>query len=259
MTKLGELFDLSGRVVLISGGSRGIGFQIAQALGEYGAKLALAARKNHELHEAVEALTAKGIDARAYSVDLLEEDAASRLVQIVLDDFGRIDALVNSAGATWGAPAEDYPKQGWEKVISLSLSSVFELTQAAAKAAFIPQGKGAVLNVASTAGYVGHLPNRPGTVAYNAAKGGVISMTRSLAAEWGAKNIRVNSLAPGFFPSKMTHGTLAEHGEEFVSQTPLGRLGGDDDLKGAALLMLSDAGQHITGQTLIIDGGATII
>ncbi|TIX51715.1 SDR family oxidoreductase [Alteraurantiacibacter aquimixticola] len=259
MTQLTKLFDLTGRVALISGGSRGLGFQIAEALGEYGAKVALVARKQHELDEAVAKLAEQGIEAKAIAADLLDPANAPDVCKQAMDAFGRMDVLVNSAGATWGAKAEDYPLDGWNKVIGLSLSSIFHLTQAAANAAFLPQGKGAVLNVASVAAYVGHLPNRPGTVAYNAAKGGVVSMTRALAAEWGPRNIRVNSLAPGFFPSRMTDGTLAEYGKEIVEQTPLGRLGGDDDLKGAALLLSGDAGAHITGQTLIVDGGATII
>ena len=128
-----------------------------------------------------------------------------------------------------------------------------------ARRAFLPQGKGAVINVASVEGLQGHHPDRPGTIAYNTAKGAVINMTRALAAEWGPRNIRVNALAPGYFPSKMTRAILEKHGDEILRQTPLGKFGGDTDLMGAALLLASDAGGHITGQTLVIDGGASII
>jgi NAD(P)-dependent dehydrogenase (short-subunit alcohol dehydrogenase family) len=259
MSTLGKLFDLSGRVALVTGGSRGLGLQIARALGEYGASLALAARKQEELDAAIESLAAEGYMASAFAADLSAPGAAPRLAERVMARFGRIDVLVNNAGATWGAPAQDYPIDGWNKVMSLNVTALFLLTQAVARAAFLQQGSGAVINVASVEGLQGHHPDRLGTVAYNTAKGAVVNMTRALAAEWGPRNIRVNALAPGFFPSKMTAATLAEHGPEALRQTPLGKLGGETDLMGAALLLASDAGGHITGQTLVVDGGATVI
>jgi gluconate 5-dehydrogenase len=256
---LHQLFDLSGRVAIVTGGSRGLGLQIARALGEYGASLALAARKQAELDTAVEELTSAGCAAAGFAADLGTPEAASVLVERVLERFGRIDILVNNAGATWGARAEDYPLEGWNKVIQLNLTGLFLLTQAAARAAFLKQGKGAVINVASVEGLQAHHPERLGTVAYNASKGAVVNLTRALAAEWGPRNIRVNALAPGFFPSRMTAATLDAHGGEALRQTPLGKLGGETDLMGAALLLASDAGGHITGQTLAVDGGVTII
>lgn len=256
---LKTLFDLSGRVAIVTGGSRGLGFQIATALGEYGATLALVARKQDELDEAVATLAAEGITAHAFAADLSGAEAASSLVARVMGAFGRIDILVNNAGATWGAPAEDHPLSGWNKVIDLNVTGLFLLTQATAKAAFLPQGKGVVVNVASIEGLMGHHHDRPGTIAYNTAKGAVINMTRALAAEWGPKNIRVNALAPGFFPSKMTASTVEAHGTDMIAQTPLGKLGGEGDLMGPALLLASDAGAHITGQVIVVDGGTTII
>jgi gluconate 5-dehydrogenase len=256
---LARLFDLSGRVAVVTGGSRGLGLQIAAALGEYGATLALVARRQDELEAAVEQLAAQRFAASAFAADLRAPEAASELAERVMERFGRIDILVNNAGATWGAPAEDHPLEAWNKVIDLNVTALFLLTQAVARRAFIPQGNGVVLNVASVEGLQGHHPERLGTVGYNTSKGAVINMTRALAAEWGPRNIRVNALAPGFFPSKMTKATLAEHGEEALRQTPLGKLGSETDLMGAALLLASDAGAHITGQTLVVDGGATII
>ena len=256
---LSGLFDLTGRVALVTGGSRGLGLQIARALGEFGASLALVARRQDELDAAAQKLIAGGCMAVGIAADLRVAEAVPQVTARVMEQFGRIDILVNNAGATWGAAAEDYPSDGWNKVIDLNVSALFRLTQAVARDAFLNQGKGAVVNVASVEGLLGHHPGRVGTVAYNTAKGAVINMTRALAAEWGPRNIRVNALAPGFFPSKMTMGTLAEHGEETIRQTPLGKLGGDTDLMGAALLLASDAGGHITGQTLVIDGGASII
>jgi NAD(P)-dependent dehydrogenase (short-subunit alcohol dehydrogenase family) len=256
---LGGLFDLSGRVALVTGGSRGLGLQIARALGEYGASLALVARKQADLDATVEQLNVTGSTAVGFVANLGSPQAASDLAERVMERFGRIDILVNNAGATWGAPAEDYPLDGWNKVIDLNVTGLFLLTQAVARRAFLPQGKGAVVNVASVEGLQGHHPDRPGTIAYNVAKGAVVNMTRALAAEWGPRNIRVNALAPGFFPSKMTQALLEQHGEEILRQTPLGKLGSNTDLMGAALLLASDAGGHITGQTLVIDGGANII
>jgi gluconate 5-dehydrogenase len=256
---LASLFDLSGRVAIVTGGSRGLGLQIARALGEYGASLALVARKQADLDAAVAQLETSGCTAVGFAADLGTPEAASALADRVFAHFGRIDILVNNAGATWGAPAEEYPLEGWNKVIDLNVTGLFLLTQAVARAAFLTQGKGAVVNVASIEGLLGHHPDRPGTIAYNAAKGAVINMTRALAAEWGRRNIRVNALAPGYFPSKMTRATVEEHGEALMHQTPLGKLGGETDLMGAALLLASDAGGHITGQVIVVDGGATII
>ncbi|HVY81564.1 MAG TPA: SDR family oxidoreductase [Steroidobacteraceae bacterium] len=256
---LAKLFDLTGRVALVTGGSRGLGLQIARALGEYGAALALVARKKPDLDAAVEELQAAGRSAAGFVADLGTPQAASELTARVMERFGRIDVLVNNAGTAWGAPAEDYPLEGWNKVIDLGVTGLFMLTQAVARSAFLKQGKGVVINVASIEGLLGHHPDRPGTIAYNTAKGAVINMTRALAAEWGPRNIRVNALAPGYFPSKMTRATLEAHGADILRQTPLGKLGGATDLMGPALLLASDAGGHITGQTIVVDGGATII
>ena len=253
------LFDLTGRVAIVTGGSRGLGLQIALGLSEFGASVALVARKQAELDTAVEQFKAAGRTAVGFAADLGTPEAAAALTERVMERFGRIDILVNNAGTSWGAPAEDYPLAGWNKVINLNLTGLFLLTQAVAKSAFLKQGRGAVINVASVEGLQGHHPDLPGTVAYNAAKGAVINMTRALAAEWGPRNIRVNALAPGYFPSKLTKVTLERHGAEVLRQTPLGKLGGDTDLMGPALLLACDAGGHITGQTLAVDGGMSII
>ena len=204
------LFDLSGRVALVTGGSRGLGLQIATALGEFGASLALVARKKPDLDAAVQQLTAAGCTAVGFVADLSGPVAIATLTEQVIERFGRIDVLVNNAGATWGAPAEDYPLEGWNKVIDLNVTGLFLLTQAVASRAFLKQGKGAVVNVASVEGLQGHRPDLPGTIAYNTAKGAVINMTRALAVEWGSRSIRVNALAPGYFPSKMTTGVLEQ-------------------------------------------------
>ncbi|UNK43611.1 SDR family oxidoreductase [Luteimonas sp. S4-F44] len=256
---LAALFDLGGQVALVTGGSRGLGLQIAEALGEYGARIVLAARRTADLDAAVTHLGALGIAVDAIACDLATPDAADALVAQVMQQWGRLDILVNNAGTSWGAPMEDYPLAGWQKVIDLNLTGLFLLTQAAGRRAFLPQGHGKVLNIASVAGLQGNYPGMIGTIAYNTAKGGVINFTRALAAEWGPRHINVNAIAPGYFPSRLADAMIEAHGDMIIAHTPLGRLGGEDDLKGAALLLVSAAGRHITGQVLVIDGGAAVI
>jgi NAD(P)-dependent dehydrogenase (short-subunit alcohol dehydrogenase family) len=259
MDTLRKLFDLSGRVALITGGSRGLGLQIAEALGEFGASLVLTARKQDELDAALKHLNARGIAASAVAIDLSKPDAPASAVESVIARHGRLDILVNNAGTTWGAPAEDHPREAWDKVVALNLTAPFLLSQAAAKRAMIPAGKGRIVNIASVEGLKGHPPEMPGTVGYNATKGGIVNMTRALAAEWGHYGITVNALAPGYFPSKMTEFVLGTFEADLVSRTPRGQLGGPNDLKGAALLLASDASAHVTGQIIAVDGGAGVI
>lgn len=253
-----SLFDLHGKVALITGGSRGLGLQMAHALGEAGAKLALVARKPDELASAKAELEAKGFTAKIYPADLSKRAVIAPLVDAVMKDYGRIDVLLNNAGASWGAPAEDYPDEAWDKVMDLNITAMFMLTRAVARAAMIPQKSGAIINIASIAGLRGN-PETMKTIAYNTSKGAVVNFTRALAAEWGHYGIRVNAILPGFFPSKMTAGLLADMKDMVIARTPLHRIGGDEDLMGAALLFASEASRHITGQCLAIDGGSTAI
>jgi NAD(P)-dependent dehydrogenase (short-subunit alcohol dehydrogenase family) len=255
-----QLFDLDGRTALITGGSRGLGLQIAHALGAYGARVFLSARKPAELAAAQAQLTASGIEAHVLAADNADPADTTRLVDAALDTLGRIDILVNNAGASWGAPAEDYPLEAWDKVFGLNVRGLFLLTQQVGKRAMIPRQYGRILNIASIAGLRGNPPGPMRTLAYNSAKGAVVNFTRTLAGEWGRFGITVNALAPGFFPSKMSQGMIAQLGEEaLIGNAPLGRLGDDEDLKGAALLFASDAGKHITGQILAVDGGYTAV
>ncbi len=255
-----QLFDLSGKTALVTGGSRGLGLQIAEALGEQGARVVISARKQSELDEAVAHLKQHGVDASAIAADLSRDAAVAPLVAETLNRLGRIDILVNNAGATWGAPAEDYPLEAWDKVMDLNIRSIFLLSQAVGKQSMIPRKYGRIVNVASIAGLFGNGPNTMQTIAYNTSKGAVVNFTRALAGEWGRYNITVNALAPGFFPSKMTKGVLEKLGKEEMAQhAPLLRIGDDEDLKGAALLFSSDAGKHITGQILAVDGGVSAV
>jgi gluconate 5-dehydrogenase len=254
-----KLFDLSGKVALITGGSRGLGLQMAEALGEMGAKVAITARKLPELEEAKAHLDKQGIESMTVVNDLQKSDSVKPMVEGVLKSFGKIDILVNNAGATWGAPAEDHPLDAWHKVINLNLTAIFLLCQTVGKLSMIPARYGKIVNIASIAGLVGTEPGFMPTIAYNSSKGGVVNFTRSLAAEWARYNITVNSIAPGVFPSKMSKGMIDRAEEYILQQTPMKRLGGDEDLKGAVVLLASEASAYITGQTLAVDGGFTAI
>jgi len=258
-TKVQDLFDLTGQVALVTGGSRGLGLQIAEALGEAGAKIMLTSRKAADLEEAAAHLQDRGIDARWAAADAAKDEDVQRVVAETMERLGQIDILVNNAGATWGAPAEDHPLEAWDKVMDLNIRSLFVFAQAVAKASMIPRKSGRIINVASIAGLSGNLGAMK-TIAYNTSKGAAVNFTRALAGEWGQYGITVNALAPGFFPSKMTKGLLASIGQEkLAAHAPLNRLGDDDDLKGAALLFASKAGKHITGQILAVDGGVSAV
>jgi NAD(P)-dependent dehydrogenase (short-subunit alcohol dehydrogenase family) len=256
-----ELFDLSGRTALVTGGSRGLGLQIAEALGELGAKIVVSSRKQSDLDEAVAHLKSRGIEASAIAADLAQEANVAPLVDEALKRLGHIDILVNNAGATWGAPAEDYPVEAWDKVMDLNVRSIFLLSQAVGKRSMIPRQYGKIINVASIAGFSGNSPESPmKTVAYNTSKAAVINFTRTLAGEWGPHGITVNAIAPGFFPSKMTKGLLEKAGEgNLAKRAPMQRIGDDEDLKGIAALFASDASKHITGQVMAVDGGVSAV
>ena len=257
-TPIKTLFDLTGRTALVTGGSRGLGLQIAEALGEAGAKIMLTSRKAADLEEATALLQDKGIDARWIAADASQPADIERVVAETMERLGRIDILVNNAGATWGAPMESYPLEAWDKVMNLNVRSLFLFAKAVGKASMLPNRHGRILNIASIAGLAGSLDMQ--FIAYGTSKGAVVNFTRTLAGEWGPHGITVNALAPGFFPSKMTQGVLAHFGaEKLASAAPLRRLGDDDDLKGAALLFASAAGKHITGQILAIDGGVSAV
>lgn len=254
-----QLFDLSGKTALITGGSRGLGLQMAHALGEAGARVVLSARKADELEAATAQLQDGGVDARWIAADCTRDDDVRRLATETLHRVGDVDILVNNAGATWGAPAEDHPLDAWDKVMNLNVRSYFLLSQCIAKASMIERARGSIINCASIAGLGGNPPGVK-TIAYNTSKAAVINFTRALAAEWGAYGIRVNAICPGFFPSKMTAGTLKALGEDRLkASAPLGRLGDNEDLKGITVLFASDAGKHITGQWLAVDGGVSAV
>jgi len=255
-----KLFDITGRAALVTGGSRGLGLQMAEALGEMGARVALTARKPKELDEAAAHLKALGIEAVAIPCDMSDPATIGPAVEKAIAALGPIDILVNNAGTTWGAATIEHPLEAWRKVIDLNLTAMFVTSQEVGKRCMVPRRHGKVINVASILGLVGGGdPGRPATIAYNTSKGGVVNFTRSLAAEWAQYDINVNAIAPGFFPTKMTKGLMEMMGDEVANKAPLKRVGGAEDLKGITVLLASDASAFITGQIVAVDGGVTAI
>jgi NAD(P)-dependent dehydrogenase (short-subunit alcohol dehydrogenase family) len=255
-----SLLDLSGKTAIVTGGSRGIGLQMASALGEMGARVAITARRQDELDEACGGLAAAGVECLAVAGDLANFGAIPAIVDAVLARWQHIDILVNNAGCNWAAPAEDYPDAGWRKVMSLNVDAQFFLAREVGKRSMLPRRSGKIVNIASIAGLYGNPPAWDmQTMAYNTSKGALVNMTRALAAEWGRHNINVNAICPGFFPSKMTKVTLDRIGASVLGLTPLGRLGGDDDLKGCVVFLASEASRHVTGQVIAVDGGCTAV
>jgi len=258
-TNVNILFDLTGRTALVTGGSRGLGLQVAKALGEAGARLLLTSRKESELAEAALKLQRRGIQATWIAADASQPSEVERVCAQTLEQLDHIDILVNNAGTSWSAPAEDHPLEAWDKVFNLNLRSVFLFSQYVAKYSMIPRREGRIVMMASVSGLAGNAPGLE-TAAYSASKGGLVNLTRQLAGEWGEHGITVNALAPGFFPSRLTNVTIDRFGKDrILARTPMRQFGGDDDLKGAVLLFSSRAGRHITGQVLAVDGGISSI
>jgi gluconate 5-dehydrogenase len=222
-----------------------------------GARIAISARKAAELEQARAQLADHGIDAFTVVNDLTKPEQVPALVDAVAGHFGRMDILVNNAGTSWGAPAEEYPLDAWNKVMNLNATSVFALSQAVASRCFIPQRSGNIVVIASTAALRAGMDME--AVAYYASKAAALHLTRALAAEWGPHGIRVNAICPGFFPSKMTGVLLEKIQGSVIARTPLGRLGGDTDLMGAVVYFASDASRHVTGQYIAVDGGASSV
>lgn len=250
-----DLFRIDGQVAVITGGSRGLGLQMAEALGEAGAKVAITARKAGELAEAKGHLEKMGIEVMVHACDQQDPAVAGAMVEAVLARWGAIDILVNNAGASWGAPAEEHPLEAWNKVINLNLTAMFLLSQAAGVASMIPRRRGRIINIASIAGFSGTDPHFMPTIAYNTSKAGVINFTKSLAAEWARYGIHVNAIAPGVFPSRMSAGMIDRAEQYILDHTPLRRMGSDQDLKGATLLLASKASDFMTGACIPVDGG----
>lgn len=251
-----DLFDLSGRVAIVTGGGSGIGRQMAQALAELGADLVVCARRPERCEQAAEEIAQLGVRALGLRCDVGDKTEVDALVARTLTELGRVDIVVNNAGASWGAPAVDHPLEAWNKVMAVNLTGVFLVSQAAGRA-MIERGGGKIVNVASTAAFGALSPELMDAVAYTASKGGVVSLTRDLAVKWARHGIYVNALAPGWFPSEMSRTLLEQKEAGLLARIPLGRFGGPDDLKGAVAFLATAASDFVTGQVLVVDGGQT--
>jgi len=249
-----NLFDLSGKTAIVTGGGTGIGRQMAQGLAEAGANLVLCARKAERCEQAASELEQLGVRAIGLGCDVRDPEQVQHVVTTAVEELGGVDVLVNNAGTVWGASPEEMPLEGWQKVIDVNLTGVFLFSQAAGRV-MIERGGGVIVNIASVAGLQGGPPEIMNTIVYNASKGGVIAFTRDLACKWAQHGIRVNSIAPGWFPSDMSGYVLERHEERLKQHIPLGRFGGPHDLEGVVVFLASDASAYVTGHTLVVDGG----
>jgi gluconate 5-dehydrogenase len=246
-----KLFDLDGKVAIVTGGGSGIGRQMAQGLAEAGADLVLCARKLERVEEAAATLPTRAL---ALPVDVSDQESVDAMLARVLHEFGRVDILVNNAGTVWGAPPEDIPLRGWQKVVDVNLTGVFLCAQAVGRSMIEAGGGGKIVNIASVAGLHGAPAETMNSLPYHATKGGVIALTRDLAWKWARHGINVNAIAPGWFPSDMANFVI-DNNPQLTERIPLARVGGPEDLKGAVVFLASRASDYVTGHTLVVDGG----
>jgi NAD(P)-dependent dehydrogenase (short-subunit alcohol dehydrogenase family) len=253
---INELFSLAGRVAIVTGGSRGLGREMAEGLAEAGASLMLCARRDEWLTPAVTAMRAQGARVEGALCDVANAAQVQAVVDRTVEAFGKVDILVNNAGVSWAAEPEDLPLDKWQKVIDINLTGAFLFSQAAGRDMLTRQW-GRIINVASIAGIHASV-HGPHYAAYAASKAGLMGLTRELAASWGRKGIRVNAIAPGFFHSRLADGAIAITEPSIKATSPIPRVGEAGELKGVAVFLAADASNYITGQTIIVDGGRTI-
>ena len=251
-----ELFSLKGKTAIVTGGGRGLGQQIATAYAEAGANIVICSRNLDTCKQFTEALKEKGVLALAFKCDVSDPEDIQHVVDETLKEFGRIDILVNNSGTSWGAPALEMPADKWDKVMDINLKGVFLFSQAVGKI-MVKQKSGKIINIASIAGVGGQDPLVMDAIGYSASKGAVITLTKDLAVKLAPYNVHVNAIAPGFFPTKMAKGILEYSGQKILERTPAGRFGSDDDMKGPALFLASDASNYVYGHILVVDGGTT--
>lgn len=256
--KITELFDLTGKVALITGGGRGLGKQIAEIYAEMGCNLALCSRKKENCEETAKQLADTFcVKVKGYQLDVTSENQVIDVVDQVLEDFGQIDILVNNSGATWGAPVEEMPLEAWEKVLNVNVTGTFLLSREVGKH-MIERNYGKIINIASAAGLRVRPAEVTNTIGYTTSKAAVIHFTKDLAMKWARHNIYVNAIAPGMFRTKMTKGTLDQKEERILETIPLRKIGDDQMLKGAAIYLASKASDFVTGTVLSVDGGSTL-
>ena len=256
-----DLFSLAGKVAIITGGSRGLGKEMAFALAGAGAAVALSARREQWLEATAEELRAVGHDCLALACDVSQEEQVAHLVDQVFDRYGKVDVLFNNAGISWGAPSTEMPAERFRSVLDVNATGAFLVAQAVARRWLATEADGTrkIVNVSSIMGLRGTPPDVLSAAGYSASKGALIALTRALAVEWAAHGITVNALAPGFFPTRLSEGVIAEHEDALLGRIPLGRFGSERDIRGAAVFLASPASDYLTGQVLVLDGGATAL
>lgn len=251
-----ELFDLKGRTAIVTGGSRGIGKEMAEALAEAGANLVLCARKAEQLDSTVSEFSARGFNVVGKVCDVAKAEDVQAVIDTAVERFASVDVLVNNAGTSWGAMPEEMPLERWQQVIDVNLTGCFLFAQAAGRE-MLKQGKGSIINIASIAGMTSSA-NGPFYAGYVASKAGLIGLTRELAASWGRRGIRVNAIAPGFFHSKLADAVIDIYERSIQETNVLPRVGDEGELKGVTVFLASDASSYVTGQTIAVDGGMTV-
>ncbi len=251
-----ELFDLTGKTAIVTGGSRGIGVEMAEALAEAGANLMLCARREEWLNETIEEFRAKNFTVEGKVCDVAKPEEVQAVVNATVDAFGKIDILINNAGISWGAMPEEMPLAQWQKVIDVNLTGCFLMAQATGRE-MLKNNSGSIINIASIAG-LSSSANGPFYAGYAASKAGLIGLTRELAASWGRRGIRVNAIAPGFFHSRLADKVIDIYERQIQETNAIPRIGEEGELKGAAVFLASDASSYITGQTIVVDGGMTV-
>lgn len=251
-----ELFDLTGKTAIVTGGSRGIGVEMAEALAEAGANLMLCARREEWLNETVEEFRANNYNVAGKVCDVSKAEDVQAVVDETVKTFGKVDILINNAGISWGAMPEDMPLAQWQKVLDVNLTGCFLMAQAIGRE-MLKQKSGSIINIASIAGLTSSA-NGPFYAGYVASKAGLIGLTRELAASWGRKGIRVNAIAPGFFHSRLADAVIDIYERSIQENNVIPRVGNEGELKGITVFLASEASSYITGQTFAVDGGMTV-
>jgi len=252
-----EMFDLNDKVAIVTGGGRGIGLKMAEGLAEVGANIVLCSRKVENCQKAAQDLAKLGVKTLAMACDVKSQTSIQSVVDKTSEKFGRLDILVNNSGVTWGGAVEEYSLEGWEKVMDTNMTGAFLFSQIAGRA-MIRQKRGVIINIASVMGVIG-IQEGADAIAYSASKGALITFTKDLAAKWAKHNIRVNAIAPGWFPTDMTKWVFEHHSKKILSFVPMGRFGEPEELKGAVVYLASDASRYVTGVVLPVDGGQLAI
>jgi len=257
-THVFDLFRLDGKTAIVTGGGRGLGEYMAEGLAEAGANVVLCSRKVEACQEVADEIRELGVGALAMRCDVTDEDEVEEVVSASIDEFGGVDILINNSGTSWGAPAEKMPADKIDKVLAVNVRGTFLMAKAVANHMIDREEGGVIINIASVAAFKGSRPGGMQAAGYNASKGGVVSLTRALAGSWAHYGIRVNGIAPGWFPTKMSRGLISQIEDRLLEGIPLQRFGEPDDLKGLALLLASPAGAYVTGQTVVVDGGQLV-